>query len=650
MVKIDYHKIYKKMIHRLVLTSLFLFIIILSKQFFVQYQINNEENMSYIMNISGRQRMLSQKVVKGILFIRENQIDTDEALYINALKADLDLWKDSHYELIYLNERKISINDNNEIYQMYQDIEPELLNIYDKANIILEELDKPNSDGNLINESFNEIKTSEKKYLKNMDTIVSRYEYQARQSMEFIKTAHMILFLIIAILLIYIVIMIFNPILNYFKKAFFEVIDSNKNLIRMFNTLSGAFFVVDEEGRILFNNKDAENVLSRENEDSNTQFISKSIKWLSLDIMQIIDKVKGHDDRVDNIETVIEDRDGNVMSVLISVVSGKYEGSESIMISMFDITTQKKAEIVLKETAIRDELTGLYNRHFLNEIINLEISRAQRYEIPFAAVLLDIDNFKMINDNWGHPVGDSVLQFTAEILKKNLRRVDYAIRIGGEEFLIIMPNTTSKGATIAAEKIRKLIEKETHPIIGKYTASFGASALKSGEEYHDLYMRIDEALYKAKDKGKNNVVEVQGLGLENSIISGEWNKEWECGEKNIDDQHRELFQMYIQYSDSPYLSDDKEAELNYLDDIIKYLTIHFSYEEKALKEIGYKSLLEHKQMHNQLLNKAKEARYAVQMNTIEKTKAILYIFDEVIVEHLLCEDIKFYSYFQRVKV
>ena len=111
-----------------------------------------------------------------------------------------------------------------------------------------------------------------------------------------------------------------------------------------------------------------------------------------------------------------------------------------------------------------------------------------------------------MNDKWGHPVGDSVLKLTANVLQNNIRKSDYAIRIGGEELLILMPNTDSQGAYATAEKVRKEIEEATHPVAGRYTASFGVAERTMEEKYTDLYSRIDKALYQAKNNGKNRVV------------------------------------------------------------------------------------------------------------------------------------------------
>ena len=222
-------------------------------------------------------------------------------------------------------------------------------------------------------------------------------------------------------------------------------------------------------------NGDAEKIISKENNSKEILYLATSVNWIEFDVTELIEQVKNGDGRIEDIETTIEDKDGNMISVIISAVTGIYNGSEAVMINLFDVTAQKQAENALKNIAIKDELTGLYNRHFLESIIDEEFDRAKRYDIPLSAALLDLDHFKKVNDKWGHPVGDSVLKLTANVLQNNIRKSDYAIRIGGEELLILMPNTDSQGAYVTAEKVRKAIEEAIHPVVGRYTASFGVA-------------------------------------------------------------------------------------------------------------------------------------------------------------------------------
>ena len=159
----------------------------------------------------------------------------------------------------------------------------------------------------------------------------------------------------------------------------------------------------------------------------------------------------------------------------------------------------------LEQLAIRDELTGLYNRRKLDESFAVEVSRAERYGRPLSVIMLDIDHFKAVNDTHGHPVGDAVLVETAERLRAALRTSDIPSRWGGEEFLIICPETPLETAVQLAERLRHDYESCDFPAAGRLTASFGVAAHQKGQGVDDILLSADEALYRAKNGGRNRV-------------------------------------------------------------------------------------------------------------------------------------------------
>ena len=168
------------------------------------------------------------------------------------------------------------------------------------------------------------------------------------------------------------------------------------------------------------------------------------------------------------------------------------------------LSIQERREL-LKDKAYKDLLTGLYRREILNDLIEKEFYRSKRYGYHFSILMIDIDNFKKVNDTYGHLVGDKVLKKVAETTKKTLRRSDIAIRYGGEEFLIILPHTDLDAAKIAAERIRKNIEKLNVDGV-KVTVSIGIADNSLSPRLEDLIRKADQALYIAKRTGKNRVV------------------------------------------------------------------------------------------------------------------------------------------------
>ncbi|MBU1002739.1 MAG: diguanylate cyclase [Proteobacteria bacterium] len=160
----------------------------------------------------------------------------------------------------------------------------------------------------------------------------------------------------------------------------------------------------------------------------------------------------------------------------------------------------------LEEISNTDRLTGLFNRLKLDEVLTYEILQAQRYKKVFSILMLDLDRFKSVNDTHGHQIGDQVLVKTSELLKSNSRRTDTVGRWGGEEFLIILPETHSDKAIFIAEKIRQAFAASDFPVVGNVTCSIGVSTFHEQDSLESIIHRADTAMYCAKREGRNKVV------------------------------------------------------------------------------------------------------------------------------------------------
>lgn len=164
--------------------------------------------------------------------------------------------------------------------------------------------------------------------------------------------------------------------------------------------------------------------------------------------------------------------------------------------------------------AVTDALTGLYNRHYLNTHAKSLLEQAQQHARPLSLIMTDVDHFKMVNDNYGHPSGDAILQEVPVRIMDCVRPTDLVARYGGEEFVIIMPDTPPLIAKTTAERIRKAIEETpfdipVEPDTITKTMSFGVATANPGDTVETLLKRADEALYEAKEGGRNQVVSAQ---------------------------------------------------------------------------------------------------------------------------------------------
>ena len=164
--------------------------------------------------------------------------------------------------------------------------------------------------------------------------------------------------------------------------------------------------------------------------------------------------------------------------------------------------------------ASTDALTGLYNRHkFLELYVSSYKSMVQRHN-DMSIIMLDIDNFKKVNDSYGHNIGDKVIVQIAHALLKNLRNIDIVCRWGGEEFIALLPTASLKNAQELAQKIREHIVELNIEVVGNVSASFGVAEVREGEDMNDVIARADKALYLAKNSGKNCVKSEKDLNPE----------------------------------------------------------------------------------------------------------------------------------------
>ncbi|MBZ4672593.1 MAG: response regulator receiver modulated diguanylate cyclase with sensor [Deferribacteraceae bacterium] len=172
---------------------------------------------------------------------------------------------------------------------------------------------------------------------------------------------------------------------------------------------------------------------------------------------------------------------------------------------MIDITEQKESEDYFREMSMKDYLTKVYNRRYFSERFESELELAKRANRTFSLVIFDIDHFKQVNDTYGHNVGDTVLKRISELVKNRLRKVDVFARWGGEEFIILLPETKLNSAINLAENLRKMIEEAQILDDRKVTVSFGVTEYKNGDTVDSVVKRADDMLYKAKSSGRNRV-------------------------------------------------------------------------------------------------------------------------------------------------
>ncbi len=207
----------------------------------------------------------------------------------------------------------------------------------------------------------------------------------------------------------------------------------------------------------------------------------------------------------DEFEATYVRKDGTRFEASITTVAARAADGELIglVTTIRDISEQKSYESELKRLATQDPLTGLANHRAFHEQLQTEVSRAQRHGRPLSVAVLDLDHFKEVNDQHGHPTGDRVLRETSERLRELVREGELLARVGGEEFAWILPDADGLGAFAAAERARDAVGATPFPQVGTLTLSAGVCELAAAGSAQHLYRLADQALYRAKQHGRD---------------------------------------------------------------------------------------------------------------------------------------------------
>ena len=284
-----------------------------------------------------------------------------------------------------------------------------------------------------------------------------------------------------------------------------QILDEQQNLIvitdsKEISTANQAFlnfFNASKLSDIQTNDSSLVDLFEQDNEFYNLGEIQKNSECLK-HISQIKDK---------DFITVMKNHSTNASHAFL-INATKIKNIESYIVTFTDVTNTVIASKKLEKKALHDTLTGLYNREKLNEFLAHEMNVSRRYKTDLSIILFDIDNFKSVNDTFGHIAGDNVLRHLSLVVNKAIRNTDILARWGGEEFIIVAPSTALNSAKILAENIRALTCKDKFIDVGTVTCSFGVTKYRYNESIEDIIERVDVALYEAKNSGKNMVCSI----------------------------------------------------------------------------------------------------------------------------------------------
>lgn len=283
------------------------------------------------------------------------------------------------------------------------------------------------------------------------------------------------------------------------------IIEQNEQLEAMFQTALGGISLLSLDGRYEFvNNKYCEMLEYSSEEILNQSTFDFTSKESLKEYQTIFNKVTKKS-IYEDFEIVCVTKSGKLKRLRSSIAL--MPNNRQVLMTTVDNTDLFNAMNTIKRQTYIDDLTKLKNKKSYNDHIRENLKIFKKYEQPFSMVIFDIDFFKKINDNYGHLIGDQVLAELGSLISSNIRENDNAFRIGGEEFALILKNTSLKNATLVAEKFRSIVEQKLKTIKDKtITISAGVTEVIKNDTIETIYNRADKCLYKAKSHGRNNIV------------------------------------------------------------------------------------------------------------------------------------------------
>lgn len=318
-----------------------------------------------------------------------------------------------------------------------------------------------------------------------------------------------------------------------------------------------------------------------------------------------------------------------------------------------ELAEMHKRVVELEKLSSTDRLTGAWNRAHFDKTIVIELSRSVRYRQPVSLLLFDIDHFKLVNDTHGHAFGDEVLRDLVRIVRNNIRTSDMLFRWGGEEFAILAPSTNYRSANKLAETLRARVEQHAVGTAGHINISLGVAEHVSGEGEQSWFGRADEALYTAKNSGRNRVVvdphgssDLWATDRSDMILRLSWHESYDCGDPTIDQEHRELFELANALIDAAFKRNSNPQEFDAsLKTLIAHVGQHFADEEAILAQHHYAGLELHAQAHKRLVERALQLRDAAAAGGVTIGELVDFLADEVVARHMLHTDREFYPLF-----
>lgn len=303
----------------------------------------------------------------------------------------------------------------------------------------------------------------------------------------------------------------------------------------------------------------------------------------------------------------------------------------------FVLMAKERTDHLNRDLILKDKLTGLWNRRRIEEAGEAELRRHVRYGTPASLMVIDLDDFKAINDQFGHAAGDDVLKAVATACASLLRETDLLGRWGGEEFVVILPGTGVNDAMAIAERLRLAIEG-IDTVSGRCSASIGVALCLSSDDWREWFRRADAALYSAKADGKNRSAFQLPIDLGSGTPSLLWSDLFATGIDELDADHRGIIAHANELLGRISSNYDKDDVLATLEVIERDMRAHFGREERLIERINPDKLLAHRTGHLAIIARLRFLTERFQSDALPFEALVQFIVFEMCGQHMASED------------
>jgi diguanylate cyclase (GGDEF)-like protein/hemerythrin-like metal-binding protein/PAS domain S-box-containing protein len=353
-------------------------------------------------------------------------------------------------------------------------------------------------------------------------------------------------------------------------------------------------------------------------------------------------------------------KDGRVIHTeMVTSLHADESGQPQFIIGVTrDVTQRKRTEDAIRHLAFHDALTQLPNRRLFLDRLQQAMARARRERTKMALLFIDLDEFKPINDEMGHEMGDWLLQAAAQRMLECLRAYDTAARFGGDEFVILLPDIAKAEESLyVAERIRSALSEPFETGDGRrlqISSSIGIALFPDHADDERELLRVgDEAMYRAKNEGRDRIELIAPENLPWRVTSRPppfaphlaWSSDFACGNAAIDSEHLQLFQSMNQLFSKSLLAEREPAAFREdLAQLLAAIAAHFEHEESILRAWGYVRLEEHREEHRALLDRMDDLNRRSKLGEVTLGEVVDFIATELIARHMMQADRDFFPF------